>query len=340
MAGRDLPGGRDRHRIRRRGTRRRARPPRPRPGSDRSAASPRRCPRPRVNRVSSIPDSAASHWTVPGPVGVQVPHVLGGRRRRRQREVEAAADLDVVGVDRGRVVAVVGHRAAAHLQVGGRGPGGTRRTRPTPRPARSPGSRSGRAGRRRTGECRGTARRASRSGGCCPAVPDTSVATTITSVATPASSHDFAVSIAAFPDAHIAETDMAGPWKSWRCICIDSIVDGINCRYSELGDVLGRARRRTRASRSTSPSTIGVDQPDDRAGLPAPLVRVLERLVDRRLHRPREAAAPVLVLDVGDVPRCRQRRGRGSRPSRSRRRPPTRRSRGRPRDACGPTRSR
>ena len=65
-------------------------------------------------------------------------------------------------------------------------------------------------------------------------VPETSVATTMTSVTTPASSHILAVSIAALPDAHIAVTDIAGPWKSCRCIWVDRIVDGISCRYSRF----------------------------------------------------------------------------------------------------------
>src|SRR5450631_1387101 len=49
-------------------------------------------------------------------------------------------------------------------------------------------------------------------------VHEMSVATTITSSATPPSSHAFAVIIAAFPDAHIADTFRAGPWNPNSCI--------------------------------------------------------------------------------------------------------------------------
>ena len=65
-------------------------------------------------------------------------------------------------------------------------------------------------------------------------VPDTSVATTMTSVTTPASSHILAVSMAALPEAHIAVTDMAGPWKPCRCIAVDRTVDGMSWRYSRF----------------------------------------------------------------------------------------------------------
>ena len=65
-------------------------------------------------------------------------------------------------------------------------------------------------------------------------VADRSLATTMTSLATPASSHILAVSIAALPEAHIAVTFITGPWKSWRCMSSDSTVDGMRCRYSWL----------------------------------------------------------------------------------------------------------
>ena len=44
-------------------------------------------------------------------------------------------------------------------------------------------------------------------------VQERSLATTSTSLARPPSSHIFAVSSPALPDAHIAETFMTGPWK-------------------------------------------------------------------------------------------------------------------------------
>ncbi len=49
----------------------------------------------------------------------------------------------------------------------------------------------------------------------------------MTSVAIPESSHDFAVIMAAFPLAHMAETDMAGPWKSFSFIIMEMTVEGI-----------------------------------------------------------------------------------------------------------------
>ena len=45
-------------------------------------------------------------------------------------------------------------------------------------------------------------------------MPERSVAIKTTSDAIPVSSHDFAVISAALPPAHMAETDMVGPWKS------------------------------------------------------------------------------------------------------------------------------
>ena len=48
--------------------------------------------------------------------------------------------------------------------------------------------------------------------------------------------------IAALPEAHIALTAMAGPWKPWACICIDMIVDGIRRRYSERLTCWSRSR--------------------------------------------------------------------------------------------------
>ena len=48
----------------------------------------------------------------------------------------------------------------------------------------------------------------------CWGMPDTSVASRITSDTMPASSHALAVIMAALALAHMAETDMVGPWKS------------------------------------------------------------------------------------------------------------------------------
>ena len=59
-------------------------------------------------------------------------------------------------------------------------------------------------------------------------VADTSVATTSTSSATPASSHILAVRSAALPDAHIATTLMHGPWKSCSIIRLVIGVDGMS----------------------------------------------------------------------------------------------------------------
>ena len=73
-------------------------------------------------------------------------------------------------------------------------------------------------------------------------VAERSLATTTTSLATPASIHILAVSIAALPEAHIAVTFMTGPWKSWRAISSESMVDGIRCRYSWLFSRRSRSR--------------------------------------------------------------------------------------------------
>ena len=58
-------------------------------------------------------------------------------------------------------------------------------------------------------------------------VPDRSVAKRTTSVATPASSHDLAVMMPVLAPVHMAETDMAGPWKSNSCIICEMTVEGI-----------------------------------------------------------------------------------------------------------------
>ena len=42
----------------------------------------------------------------------------------------------------------------------------------------------------------------------------------------PESSHDLAVIIPALAEAHMAETDMAGPWKSFSFISCEITVDG------------------------------------------------------------------------------------------------------------------
>jgi hypothetical protein len=73
-------------------------------------------------------------------------------------------------------------------------------------------------------------------------VPEMSVDTTITSLATPPSSHIFAVSTAELPDEHMAPTFITGPWKSWRVMKRDSTVDGIRCRYSWLFSRRSRSR--------------------------------------------------------------------------------------------------
>ena len=56
----------------------------------------------------------------------------------------------------------------------------------------------------------------------------------MTSLATPASSHILAVSIAALPEAHMAVTFITGPWNSWRFMNSDSTVEGMSWRYSWL----------------------------------------------------------------------------------------------------------
>jgi hypothetical protein len=63
-------------------------------------------------------------------------------------------------------------------------------------------------------------------------VSERSVATKTTSSTMPASSHDFAVIRPAFPEAHMADTVIAGPWKPYSCIRVDIGVDGISARYS------------------------------------------------------------------------------------------------------------
>ena len=42
----------------------------------------------------------------------------------------------------------------------------------------------------------------------------------------PESIHDLAVIIPAFAEAHMAETDMAGPWKSFSFMSCEMTVDG------------------------------------------------------------------------------------------------------------------
>ena len=49
-------------------------------------------------------------------------------------------------------------------------------------------------------------------------MPERSVARRITSVTMPESIHDLAVIMPALPEAHMAETDMVGPWKSYSFI--------------------------------------------------------------------------------------------------------------------------
>ncbi len=61
-------------------------------------------------------------------------------------------------------------------------------------------------------------------------VPEMSVAITTTSVATPASIQALAVRNAELPEAHMAETLMAGPWKPYSCMSSDIVVDGISDR--------------------------------------------------------------------------------------------------------------
>ena len=61
----------------------------------------------------------------------------------------------------------------------------------------------------------------------------------MTSVAIPESIQDFAVMTPALPEAHMADTDMAGPWKSFSFISMEMTVDGI---------MLTQRRARTRDS--------------------------------------------------------------------------------------------
>ena len=68
-------------------------------------------------------------------------------------------------------------------------------------------------------------------------MPDRSVASRITSEAMPASSQDLAVIIPALAQAHMADTDMVGPWKSYSFISMGEHVEGIM-----LTQRLGRTR--------------------------------------------------------------------------------------------------
>src|ERR1700736_2951746 len=60
---------------------------------------------------------------------------------------------------------------------------------------------------------------------------DRSDVTTTTSVTRPALSQSFAVSTAALPDAHMADTPMHGPVKPRSCINIETGVDGMSSMY-------------------------------------------------------------------------------------------------------------
>ena len=61
-------------------------------------------------------------------------------------------------------------------------------------------------------------------------VQEMSVESTSTSLARPPSSQAAAVSRPALPEAHIAETFIAGPWKPNSCMSVDIGVDGISDR--------------------------------------------------------------------------------------------------------------
>ncbi len=80
------------------------------------------------------------------------------------------------------------------------------------------------------------------------------MATRITSEAMPESSHDLAVITPALPEAHMADTDMAGPWKSFSFMSMQMTVEGIMLTH-------WRARTRLAVDRwnslhiSTSPRT-------------------------------------------------------------------------------------
>ena len=68
-------------------------------------------------------------------------------------------------------------------------------------------------------------------------MPDRSVASRMTSEAMPESSHDLAVIIPALALAHMAETDIVGPWKSNSFITMVKQVEGIMFTH-----ILGRIR--------------------------------------------------------------------------------------------------
>ena len=61
-------------------------------------------------------------------------------------------------------------------------------------------------------------------------VSERSVAISSTSVPIPASSQACAVTKPAFPEAHMAETFVAGPWNPNSCMRMDIGVDGIRVR--------------------------------------------------------------------------------------------------------------
>ncbi len=65
-------------------------------------------------------------------------------------------------------------------------------------------------------------------------VIDMSEVSTSTSSTMPASIHILAVSIAAIPDAHMAVTDMVGPWKSNSRLMAVSAVEGMSWRIWRL----------------------------------------------------------------------------------------------------------
>ncbi len=60
-------------------------------------------------------------------------------------------------------------------------------------------------------------------------MPDRSVASRMTSEAMPESIQDLAVSMPTLLEAHVAETDMAGPWNSNSFMNMAITVDGIMC---------------------------------------------------------------------------------------------------------------
>ena len=192
------------------------------------------------------------------------------------------------------------HRAAEHPRVARRSCAARHAPcRPTPRRRGSPCCPPGTAGRPRAPARRGRRRRGCGSGGCSRACAERSLATTITSLATPASSHILAVSIAALPDAHIAVTFMTGPWKSWRCH-----QQRQHRRRHEV-EVLVALQPAVALHVELAPEVDlaehdRVDHADDRPGPPAPVERVLDRLVGGLRHGRAEAGQAVGALDLGD----------------------------------------